>query len=186
MTRHFESSQWVPFPVELVFAFFANPQNLARIMPPHQEARVEDMRLKPPPPRPVAADPARRFQSIAAGTGSEILISFKPVGWLPRLSWSARILEFEWYSHFTDEQVRGPFSAFRHRHGVAAESREGVEGTRVEDAVDYALPTGFLGPLLAGRVWRQLEESFAYRRKKLPEVLGAAAKQAVQKAGSRE
>ena len=27
MTQRFESRQWVPFPVELVFAFFANPSN---------------------------------------------------------------------------------------------------------------------------------------------------------------
>lgn len=186
MIRNFQDSQWAPFPVELVFAFFANPQNIARVMPPHQKARVEDMRLKPPPLRPLAADPARRFQSMAAGVGSEILVSLVPIGWLPRLSWTVRIIEFEWYSHFTEEQVRGPFAAFRHRYGIEAEHRDGVEGTRIDDTIDYALPTGILGPVLCRRVWRQLEEAIDYRKKKLPEVLAAAAKQAVQKAGSRE
>jgi ligand-binding SRPBCC domain-containing protein len=181
MSRHFETSQWVPFPVELVFAFFANPQNMVHLMPSHLDARVEDLRLKPPPPRPVVADPARRYQSIAAGEGSEILFSFIPVSWMPRMSWTARIVEFQWYSHFSDEQVRGPFSAFLHRHGVAAETRDGVEGALVTDTIDYVLPAGMLGALAAGKVWKQLEDSFAFRHQRLPEILTAAARQAVQR-----
>ncbi|MFZ0394164.1 MAG: SRPBCC family protein [Terracidiphilus sp.] len=181
MTRHFETSQWVPFPVELVFAFFANPQNLPHLMPPHLKLRVEDMRMVPPSPRPVAAEPSRRFQSLAAGKGSEILVSLVPIPWFPRLSWTTRIEEFKWYSHFIDEQVRGPFAAFRHRHGIAAESRNLVRGTLVTDSIDYALPTGILGALAAARVWRQLEDSFAYRRQRLPEILTAAARQAARK-----
>ncbi len=181
MTRHFETSQWVPFPVELVFAFFANPRNMAHLMPPELDTRVEDTRLTPPQPRPVAADPALRFQSMAAGKGSEILISIVPVAWLPRISWTARIVDFEWNSHFTDEQVRGPFAAFRHRHGILAEARDGSAGTLVTDTIDYVLPGGVLGALAAGKVWRQLEGSFAYRQKRLPEVLAAASRQAAQR-----
>jgi ligand-binding SRPBCC domain-containing protein len=184
MTRHFETSMWVPFPVELVFAFFANPRNMAHIMPPDLDARVEDTRLKPPPPRPVAADPARRFQSMAAGVDSEILISFVPIPWLPRLSWTARIVEFEWYSHFTDEQIRGPFAAFRHRHGISPESREGAEGTLVADSIEYALSSGLLGALAARKVWGKFEESFAYRRERLPQILRAASRQAVRGQGT--
>jgi hypothetical protein len=33
MTQHLETQQWVPYPVELVFAFFANPANLPHLMP---------------------------------------------------------------------------------------------------------------------------------------------------------
>src|ERR1035437_3067834 len=122
MTQRIETGQWVPFPVELVFAFFATPSNLPHLMPPRMKGRIEDVRMQPPPPRPVASDPARRFLSVAAGEGSEILISFCPVSWLPqRVSWMARIVDFEWNSHFVDEQVRGPFAKFRHRHGIAAE-----------------------------------------------------------------
>jgi ligand-binding SRPBCC domain-containing protein len=181
MARHLEISQWVPFPVELVFAFFANPRNLPHLMPPQLKLRVEDMRLTPPPPRLVAADPSRRFQSIAAGEGSEILLSLVPIPWFPRLSWTTRIVEFEWFSHFTDEQVRGPFASFRHRHGIAAESRDQVAGTLITDSMDYALPSGILGALAAARVWNQLEQSFSYRRQRLPEVLAAVARQATRK-----
>lgn len=183
MTQTIEKSDWVPYPVELVFAFFANPSNLPHLMPPALETRIEDVRLQPPPPRPVAADPARRFQSLAAGAGSEILISFRPVRWLPqRVSWTAKILEFAWNSHFIDQQIRGPFALFRHRHGIQAETRDGVEGTRVTDSLEFALPGGLFGGIGGIVVKRQLEQSFDYRQKRLPEVLAAAAQQAARRA----
>jgi ligand-binding SRPBCC domain-containing protein len=181
MVQHFESSQWVPFPVELVFAFFANPHNLTPLMPPEVQARIEDMRITPPPPRPVPADPTRRFQSLAAGSGSEILISFKPVKFLPRVSWIARIVEFEWNSHFIDEMIRGPFHTFRHRHGIVYEVENGQEGTRVTDSVDFEIPRGIPAGLAAHTVWKQLEQSFAFRQKRLPEILGIASRQATRK-----
>jgi ligand-binding SRPBCC domain-containing protein len=93
-----------------------------------------------------------------------------------------RITEFAWNSHFRDEQVRGPFTAFRHRHGIQAEYRDGVEGTLVADEIEYALPFGFIGRLGGVLVRRQLERVFAYRQKRLPEILAAAARQAVKRA----
>lgn len=42
MAQRFETRQWVPFPVELVFAFFANPSNLPHLMPPRLKTRIED------------------------------------------------------------------------------------------------------------------------------------------------
>jgi ligand-binding SRPBCC domain-containing protein len=181
--QSFETHQWVPFPVELVFAFFANPTNLPHLMPRKFETRIEDARLQPPPPRPVHPDPARRFRSVAAGVGSEILISFFPIPWVPRrVSWMARITEFEWNSHFCDEQVRGPFTHFRHRHGIEVETREGVEGTMVSDDIEFALPYGFIGRAGEALVRRNLAKSFSYRQKRLPEILAAASRQAVKRA----
>jgi ligand-binding SRPBCC domain-containing protein len=183
MTERFETSQWVPFPVELVFAFLANPANLPHLMPPRLETRIEDARIAPPPARPVHPDPARRVLSVAAGPGSEILISFFPIPWVPkRLSWMTRITEFVWNSHFCDEQVRGPFSEFHHRHGITGEIRDGIEGTLVSDEIEYALPYGFVGRIGGALVRRKLSQSFAYRQKRLPEILAVAARQAVKRA----
>jgi ligand-binding SRPBCC domain-containing protein len=181
MVQHFETSQWVPFPVELVFAFFANPHNLPPLMPPRLKVRIDQMRLKPPPPRPIAADPARRFQSPAAGFGSEFLISFTPIRWLPRASWTARIVEFEWNSHFVDKMASGPFKSFRHRHEIVSATENGQEGTSITDAIDFELPAGFLNALASSRVWSQLQESFVFRQKRLPEILAIAARQAARK-----
>lgn len=185
MSHSFQTEQWVPYPVELVFAFFANPSNLPHLMPPHLQARVEDIRIEPPPVRPVAQDPARRFLSVAAGVHSEILISFLPIRWVPRrVSWMARITEFEWNSHFCDEQVHGhgPFTYFRHRHGICAQARQGQQGTLVTDSIEYELPFGWLGRLGNGMVRRQMQRSFAYRQRRLPEILDLAARQAARRA----
>jgi len=183
MAQLLETQQWVPFPVELVFAFFANPSNLPHLMPPKLETRIEDARVQPAPARPLHADPARRFRSVAAGVGSEILVSFYPIRWFPRrVSWTARITEFEWNSHFCDEQVRGPFTAFRHRHGIEASVQDGAEGTLVSDRVEFELPFGMIGRLGGALVRRQLADSFAYRQKRLPEILSAAGQQAARRA----
>jgi ligand-binding SRPBCC domain-containing protein len=183
MTQRFETHQWVPYPVELVFAFFANPTNLPHLMPRKFEALIEDARIQPPPPRPLAGDPARRFKSVAAGVGSEILISFFPIPWVPRrVSWMARITEFVWNSHFCDEQVRGPFAQFHHRHGIQAEVREGVEGTLVKDEIEFALPYGFMGRVGGALLRRSLAKTFAHRQKRLPEILAVASQQAVKRA----
>lgn len=179
MSERFETEQWVGYPVELVFAFFANPANLPHLMPRKLETRIEDARIEPPPPRPVAQEASRRFLSVAAGVGSEILISFYPIPWVPRrVSWLATITEFEWNSYFCDAQVRGPFTAFQHRHGIQAEFRDGQEGTLVSDVVEYELPYGWLGRIGGALVRRQLAGSFAYRLKRLPEILAAAQRQA--------
>jgi len=168
--------------VELVFAFFANPTNLPHLMPRNLETRIEDARIQPPPPRPTASDPSRRFNSVAAGVGSEILISFFPIPWVPRrIGWMARITEFVWNSHFCDEQVRGPFAHFRHRHCIQAEVREGVEGTLVTDEIEFALPYGLIGRVGEALIRRNLSKSFAHRQKRLPEILAVAAQQAAKR-----
>ena len=183
MAQQFKRMQWVPFPVELVFAFFANPANLPHLMPPVLDTRIEDVRMEAPPPRPVAQDPSRRFLSVAAGVGSEIMISFCPFPGVPsRVSWMARITEFAWNSHFCDEQVRGPFKYFRHRHGIVAEAREGQEGTLVTDEIEFEMKYGLIGRIGELVARGRLKSSFAYRQLRLPVILGAAMKQAGRRA----
>jgi len=188
MPETLSTSQWTPHPVELVFAFFANPGNLPHLMPKWQQARVESSRLVAPPPRPVAPDPALRFQSPAAGAGSEMAISFRPVPYLPlRLGWLARITEFVWNSHFSDVQVKGPFATWHHRHGISAETRPGddgapISGTLITDQVEYTLPLGPLGSIAhALFVRRQMQATFAYRQTRLEEILPVAARQATRR-----
>lgn len=183
MRHSFSSNQWVPFPVELVFAFFANPANLPHLLPAWQHARIERSRLVAPPPRPLIADPALRFQSLAAGAGSELVLSFRPMRGLPlRAHWLARITEFTWMSHFTDEQIAGPFAWWRHRHGVMRQPREDVDGTLVTDDIEYEPPLGSLGELAHGPFVRpRLEALFSHRTKRLEEILPIAASQSIRR-----
>jgi ligand-binding SRPBCC domain-containing protein len=183
MTQRFETSQWVPYPVELVFAFFSNSANLPHLVPPELKTRIEDARLIPPPARPLHPDPARRFSGVAAGVGSEILVTICPLRWVPRrIGFTVRITEFAWNSHFSDEQITGPFASFHHRHGIQPKTLDGIDGTFVSDAIEFELPFGRLGGLAAGLLRRQFASQFAYRQQRLPAILATVARQAVRRA----
>ena len=44
----FITEHWVAAPVEQVFAFFADPQNLPRLAPPDLDLRLGKLELTPP------------------------------------------------------------------------------------------------------------------------------------------
>jgi ligand-binding SRPBCC domain-containing protein len=175
MKQRFETSQWVPFRFEVVFAFFANPNNLPKLMPEGAQARIEELRIMPAAPSGSNTVDARSQLEIVAGSGSEILLSFRPVPWLPmRLHWLAQISEFQWNSHFCDYQVRGPFARFHHCHRFQAVMQSGAWGTTVTDEIEYSLPLGVLGGLGSGMVRQKLEESFAERQARLIKLIAAS------------
>ena len=165
MSTHLEFEQWVPYPLEHVFAFFSNPENLPRIMPASSGTKLVALNRVPAPPGTLS--------DKAAGVGSTIVTSFLIFPFLPvRAQWIARITEFEWHHHFADVQDKGPFKSWHHRHEFRAESREGIEGTLVRDVIDYEVGFGVLGDLAnAWFVRRQMERTFAQRQKTLPALL---------------
>lgn len=160
----FITEQWVPFPLERVFAFFADPLNLPRLMPAWQDARVDSLELH----APGAVNTPR-----AAGRGSRILLSFRPLPLSPvRLRWLALIDDYMTDHHFCDLQVTGPFGYWRHCHLVRAEAHGDADGTRVTDVVDYQWLRGSVDrPIdaLGGRL--QLRHLFRYRQRQLPLLL---------------
>jgi ligand-binding SRPBCC domain-containing protein len=143
-----ESRVWLGRPRPEVFAFFADPQNLARVVPPWLGFRV------------VSAPP-----TLAAGAVLDL-----SVRWLGgRLAWRSYIREFDPPFRFVDVQVRGPYARWEHRHRFLDD--EGA--TMVEDRVTYRLPVGPLGRLAhALIVGRQLRALWAYRKRKLDALLG--------------
>lgn len=176
MVHRLEFQHWVHAPVERVFRFFANPGNLPRIMPPESRTELLRVTLAPPPGIP-AAQATITDQEPLAGTGSEVLTSFRLIPFLPvRGYWTARIVEFEWNRYFVDVQEKGPFRSFRHRHETEAEVREGVCGTLVRDVIDYEVGWGVLGGL-ARRffVEPQIRKTFAYRQRALEKLMAATA-----------
>src|SRR5581483_7307783 len=173
MSFHAQFEHWVPEPVEKVFLFFANPGNLPRIMPPSSGTELRELRLVPPP----GVDAIRSTVSSLpplAGVGSEIVTSFRLLPFLPfRGEWIARITEFEWNDHFADEQKKGPFKKFHHRHSFVREDRNHVIGTLVKDAIDYAVGFGILGTLAQRVAIRRIfQEMFEYRQQALSKLLG--------------
>ncbi|ADW69753.1 SRPBCC family protein [Granulicella tundricola] len=174
MRHHFQAEQWLPYPIEHVFAFFSNPENLPRLMPAWQKARIEEAAFAPPPPRPAGLP---IFPGIVAGAGTRMTISFRPIPFSPiRVPWDAEITEFTWNEHFCDVQHRGPFKFWRHCHRLTPEPRANtgreVQGTLIRDEVEYELPLGPLGEL-AAKLFApaQFKSIFDFRHKRTAELM---------------
>ena len=166
MRHHFKTEQWLPFPVDLCFAFFSNPENLPRLMPQWQKARIEEAAFRPPPPAPAGL---RRYPGVVAGPGTTMTLSFKPFPFAPmRVPWDAEITEFAWNEHFCDVQHRGPFRFWRHCHRLSAEN----DGTRLRDEVEYELPLGLLGEIAARAVMpAQFKSIFKFRHERTAKLM---------------
>lgn len=170
MRQQFETEQWLPFPREVVFAFFANPANLPPLMPGWQRARIDEITLVPPPQRPAGATVV---PGVFAGDGTKLLITARAGPGVPlRVPWLALIEDFRWNEGFCDVQVKGPFTYWRHCHSVREEMREGRRGTVVRDAVEYTLPMwpasapgAPLGPLA-------MRAMFGYRQRQAEVLVG--------------
>lgn len=160
----FITDQWVPFPLERVFALFADPHNLPRLMPAWRDARIDSLELH---------SPGDAGSLGAAGRGSRILLSFRPMPLSPiRLRWLAQIDEYVANHHFCDLQVTGPFAYWRHCHLVSAEAHGDTAGTRVTDVVDYQWLRGSGNRAIdsfGGRL--QIRRLFRSRQRKLLRVL---------------
>ena len=166
MRLHFNTEQWLPYPVETVFAFFADPANLPRLMPDWQRARIDRATYIAPPPPPT---PFPGSDAITAGTGTRLTLTIRPVPFSPiRLPWVAVIEDFRWLQGFCDIQLSGPFRYWRHCHTVQPDAN----GTLLHDSVEYELPLGPLGSL-ADKLFirRQLAATFRFRQRRTLELL---------------
>jgi ligand-binding SRPBCC domain-containing protein len=170
MRLHFHTEQHLPYPVETVFAFFADPANLPRLMPAWQRARIDHATFVPPPPPPT---PFAGSDKITAGNGTRLNITILPVPFSPiRVPWDALIEDFRWLQGFCDVQLRGPFKYWRHCHTVEPDPA----GTLLRDSVAYELP---LGPLsnIANKLFirHQLAATFRFRQRRTLELLAQIA-----------
>lgn len=169
MTYRIQFEQRVPIGIETVFLFFANPNNLPRIMPPDSGTKLAALRLAHPPD---STAPVPNLDSLA-GVGSEIVTSFRPFTFLPfRAEWIALITEFEWNHHFADIQKKGPFRQFQHRHEFTAETRNGASGTTIRDMIEYDPGFSVLGDLAQKLfIAPSLRQTFEYRQRMLLKIL---------------
>lgn len=135
-------------PLETVFAFFADARNLEDITPPW-------LRFAILTPRPI---------EMRVGT----LIDYRlRVHGLP-LRWRSRITEWDPPHAFTDEQLRGPYRLWVHRHSFKEHGRQ----TLMADDITYAV----LGGRWIDRwfVRRDVERIFAYREHAIGQRFGIA------------
>jgi ligand-binding SRPBCC domain-containing protein len=165
----YETEHWVPYPRDRVFRFFANPENLPRIMPPRLATKLLRLDLVPPPEAIATVTEGTRI----AGAGSRIHVSFRVTPLLPfRVTSIAEIVELVWPEYFVDIQAHGPFKTFRHRHQFETFVRNNIDGTVVRDIVECDLGWGLMGTMVE-RVFvaEQMSRTFRYRQQVLSAVL---------------
>lgn len=142
--------QFLPRPIDEVFAFFADARNLESITPGFLHFRI----LTPMP--------------IAMAPGALIDYRLRLFGW--PIAWRTRIETFEPLRRFTDVQLRGPYRRWHHLHEFTPVDG----GTLMVDCVEYEIPYGALGALAhVAFVRRTLERIFDYRRDQVARLLGA-------------
>jgi len=148
VTKHtLSASQFIARPIEEVFAFFAEPRNLARITPSTMsfEFLSDDFEMR---------------------EGLEIEYRLKPLLGVP-VGWRTRITSYEPPLSFTDIQLAGPYKRWDHQHTF--ESVPG--GTLVRDKVEYEMPLGPLGNF--GHAWlvrTELTKIFRHRARVIEHI----------------
>jgi ligand-binding SRPBCC domain-containing protein len=164
MVHRFQFEQWVPAPLENVFRFLADPNNLPLLMPPWMQVRLEIQRIVSP--------------DLAAGdrcarTGSVLTASYRTTPFLPfRITSEARITGFGWNEYFEDIQGRGPFKTWHHRHDFLRDRRNGADGTIVRDNIEYDPGFGLLGSVANSLfIAPQMRRTFEHRQKTLEEII---------------
>jgi ligand-binding SRPBCC domain-containing protein len=169
MSQRFEAEQWVAAPLPRVFAFFADPRNLPRIMPPRQGAMLVKLNLVPPR---FPADQAPADVGRMAGVGTEIVFKFRAIPYLPMHErWTALITDFSLNQHFRDVQKQGPFRRWEHTHSFEAKMIDGREGTLIRDVVEYEVGFGVMGRMLERLFFqRMLRTTFEYRKSTLEKI----------------
>jgi len=150
-TRTLSASQIVARPIDEVFGFFSRPENLGRIMPPEFGLVIR------------SADRAMRAGLVIDYTVRPLL----GIG----TTWRTRIDACAPPHGFADVQLRGPYRRWEHRHAFASV----VNGTRIDDEIDYEMPLGRFGDALHDRLVRPaLERLFRYRAAAIDAVFASA------------
>ena len=139
------SRSWVAAPPDVAFAFFDDPANLDRLMPP--PVRIRPVRVEPSPPR--------------AGSVVEFRYGIGP--W--QRTWLVRFVEHVPGERIVDETLAGPMARFDHSHTFRPAAHG---GTWIEDRIDYHVgpdgPVGVMVDLVAGTalrlifVWREARQ----------------------------
>ena len=133
-----------------VYAWHALPGALEELTPPSEHVKVLE-------------------KSGGIEKGARVVLQMGR--WPFQQRWVAEHQEFEVGRFFSDVQVSGPFAYWKHTHTFEPDRESACY---LEDRVEYALPLGWLGRLVAGwYVRRKLEKLFTYRHEVTAREMGA-------------
>lgn len=138
-TYRLDREQWLPRPVDVVYAFFSRPENLQVITPPWLDFRM-----------------VQAPEALAAGSFIRYRLRWRG---LP-IRWTTEITAWDPPHGFVDRQVAGPYALWNHEHWFAPQDG----GTLMRDRVNYALPLGWAGRLAHwAMVKRDVDAIFDFR-----------------------
>ena len=141
--------QWVPRPIDEIFAFFSDVKNLELLTPPHLHFKVL----------------GSSTDSLRAGTRIDYKLQLHGIPF----RWQSLIGEWNPVTHFSDTQMRGPYKKWHHTHTFI--EQEG--GTLIRDHALYRIPFSVPGDAVAYFfVKKGLEKIFSYRFAKVRELFG--------------
>lgn len=137
-----ESEQFIDQPIEKVFDFFSRPENLEKITHPKYHFTI----LTPKP--------------IFMEKGTLIDYTIRILGF--SVHWRALISSYNPPHSFIDEQIKGPYLLWHHKHNF----KEKNGGTIILDSIRYAVPMGIIGRFL-NYFWirNDIKRIFKHRRK---------------------
>lgn len=146
-TKEHLSEIWLPVKIHDIYPFFSDEKNLERLTPSHLNFHVLGKSTK----------------DMQAGT----LIDYKLKLYGVPLRWKTRIEKWEPGKSFVDTQLNGPYTRWYHIH----EFTELADGTLMRDKVEFKLPLGRIGELVAGWfVTNDVKKIFTFRSKAIAKI----------------
>lgn len=144
----FERSVLINAPIESVFHFHDDPNNLLKISPPDVKVKV--------------------ISATKAGKGQRVVLDVTQFGFFTS-RWEAEITVYEPPFKIVDVLHKSPFRSWKQTRIF---EKLGENQTRLTDRVEYELPAESVSGFLAGwYVEREIEKMFAFRQKKTKELL---------------
>lgn len=144
-----EREQVLDSQLDAVWDYFSSPENLDELTPSNMGFEILSK-------RPLA----RMYE------GQEIEYKVRPVLNIP-IYWKTRITEVKDQKYFIDEQLKGPYKLWKHKHTFSEEDGKVL----MKDKVEYMLPFSLLGNITHSLyVKARLQEIFDYRYNKVNEI----------------
>ena len=140
MSINYEHKTHVNSNVEDTFAWHERKGSFRRLMPPWE-----------------VAEEVRADDTLEEGAQRIFRFPMGPI----KMKWIARHSKYNPPHSFEDDMLKGPFKSWHHKHQFS----QNEDGTSVVlDKVNYRLPMGFLGKLVAGKMVRKRIERMFYAR----------------------
>lgn len=143
-----ESSVAIAAPIEAVFDFHTDTDNLGRISPPWMKTKL--------------------IRESGEGSGKLIEMQVMQYNIFPS-RWIVRIEEFERPFRLADLVLSGPMKYFKHTRTF---SQPCASLTELKDHLEYEVPFGWIGTLADKvSIRKMMQEMFEYRHAKTKEIL---------------